>query len=96
LIAAAVIIKIFGRLVVFYVFGQSLLRALGSRNFSPIGAVLMGLLVVTLVGFVPVVGFFFGIVINMAGWGIAIRTKFGTTENMFQRPLPPAPATPAA
>ncbi len=61
------------------------------------GAVLAGILLVTLVGFLPVIGFFFAVVINMAGWGIAIRTKFGTTANMFQRMPPPAPpAAPAA
>jgi hypothetical protein len=96
LIAAAVIIKIFGRLVVFYFFGESLLRAFGSRNASAIGTVLMGLLVFSLIGFLPVIGFLFGLVMNMVGWGIAIRTKFGTTENMFQKKQPVLPVPPAA
>lgn len=92
LIAAGIIIKIFGRLVVFYFFGDSLLRAFGSRQASAIGAVLMGLLAVGLIGFLPVIGLLFGLLLNMLGWGIAIRTKFGTTENVFQkkRPVPPA------
>jgi hypothetical protein len=98
LIAAGVIIKIFGRLILLYFFGDSLLRALGSRNFSTVGAVLMGLLLVTLIGFLPIIGFFFNLVINMAGWGIVIRTKFGTTENIFQKkqPVAPTPSAPAA
>ena len=99
LIAAGVAIKIFGRLVVFYFFGESLLRAFGSKRIAAMGAVLAGLLVVTLIGFVPIFGFLFGLVINMVGWGIAIRTKFGTTDNAFQRKtngVPPAPAAPAA
>jgi hypothetical protein len=92
LIAAGLIIKVFGRLVLFYFFGESLLRAFGSRKISALGTVLMGLLVVTLIGFLPFFGFLFGLALNMAGWGIAIRTKFGTTENMFQKKqgVPPA------
>lgn len=99
LIAAGLVIKLFGRLVVFYFFGGSLLRAFGSSRITPMGAVLAGLGLVTLIGFVPIFGFLFGLVINMVGWGIAIRTKFGTTDNMFRgkaNVVPPAPATPAA
>jgi hypothetical protein len=96
LIAAAVIIKVFGRLVVFYFFGESLLRAFGSRNASAIGIVLMGLLVFSLINFLPIFGFLFGLVMNMVGWGIAIRTKFGTTANMFQKKQPVLPVPPAA
>jgi hypothetical protein len=98
LVSAALIIKAFGRLVLLVFIGESLLHAFGSRKMSAIGAVLAGLLVVTLIGFLPVLGFLFGFVINMAGWGIIIRTKFGTTENMFlKKPgVTPAPAAPAA
>ena len=96
LVAAAVIIKVFGRLVVFYFFGESLLRAFGSRNASAIGIVLMGLLVFSLISFLPIFGFLFGLVMNIVGWGIAIRTKFGTTENMFQKKQAVTPAAPAA
>jgi len=94
LVTAALVIKVFGRIIVFAFLGESLLRAFGSKSFSTMGAVLTGLLLVTLVGFLPVIGFLFGVVINMAGWGIVIRTKFGTTANMFQRVPPPAPPAP--
>ena len=40
-------------------------------------------------GFVPVLGFFFGFVMNAVGWGVAIRTKFGSRENWFVK-TPPA------
>jgi hypothetical protein len=85
LAAAGFIIKVFGRLVVFYFLGDSLLRALGSRKISALGAVLAGLALFSFIGFVPVVGFLFGLVMNAVGWGIAIRTKFGTRENWFQK-----------
>jgi len=100
LVAAALILHFFGRLVVFYFFGESLLHAFGSQRVTAMGAVLAGLGVVTLIGFVPLFGLLFVLVINMVGWGIAIRTKFGTTENMFDRkpvaPAPPAPPAPTA
>ncbi|HUT07592.1 MAG TPA: hypothetical protein VMY15_01985 [Candidatus Latescibacteria bacterium] len=85
LVAAAFIIKVFGRLVVFYFLGDSLLRALGSRKISALGAVLAGLFLFSFIGFIPVLGFLFGLVMNAVGWGIVLRTKFGTRENWFQK-----------
>jgi hypothetical protein len=85
LVAAGFIIKVFGRIVVFYVLGDSLLRALGSRKISALGAVLVGLALFSFIGFIPVVGFLFGLAMNAVGWGIALRTKFGTRENWFQK-----------
>lgn len=96
LIAAAFMIKLFGRLVLFYFFGDSIRRAFGSRSVTAIGAVLLGLLVISLIDFLPLIGLLFSIVLNIVGWGIAIRTKFGTTENVFlKKPVAP-PATPPA
>ena len=83
--AAGFIIKVFGRLVVFYFLGDSLLSALGSRKISALGAILAGLALFSFIGFIPVVGFLFGLVMNAVGWGIALRTKFGTRENWFQK-----------
>lgn len=83
LAVAGFIIKVFGRLAVFFLLGESALRALGSRSVSAMGAVLMGLLVFSLASFVPVLGFLFTLVMNAVGWGIAIRTKFGSRENWF-------------
>jgi len=91
LAVAGLVVKVFGRLAVFYLLGESALRAFRSRNASAMGAVLMGLLVFSLAGFVPVLGFLFTLVLNAVGWGIAIRTKFGTRENWFVKsPAPPA------
>jgi len=96
LVAAGIIIKIFGRLAVFYFFGDSLLRAFGSKKVSAIGAVLAGLLAIGLIGFIPIIGFLFSIPLNIMIWGVAIRTKFGTTENMFQKKQAVMQAPPAA
>ncbi|MBN2265893.1 MAG: hypothetical protein JW775_08780 [Candidatus Aminicenantes bacterium] len=85
LAAAGFVVKIFGRLAVFYLLGETALRAFRTRNITVMGAVLMGLLVFSLAGFVPVLGFLFTFVLNAVGWGVAIRTKFGTRENWFMK-----------
>lgn len=79
------IIKVFGRLAVFYFLGESALRAFRSARVSAMGAVLMGLLVFSLAGFVPVLGFLFTFAMNAVGWGVTLRTKFGTRENWFEK-----------
>jgi hypothetical protein len=87
------VIWVFGRLAVFYFFGDSLLRALRSRSSSAIGAVLVGLVIVSLIAFLPLFGFLVTALLNIIGWGVVVRTKFGTTENWFQRKpaaVPPA------
>ena len=85
LIVAGLFITVFGRLAVFCFLGDSALRALGSKRVSVMGAVLFGLLVFSFVGFIPIFGFFFSFVMNAVGWGIALRTKFGTRENWFHK-----------
>ena len=87
---AGLIVKLFGRVVLFYVLGESLLKAFGAKNISAIGASLAGLLVVSLVGFLPFVGFLFTLVLSILGWGAVIRTKFGTTDHWLGR-KPPSP-----
>ncbi|MCJ7587676.1 MAG: hypothetical protein MUQ00_07235 [Candidatus Aminicenantes bacterium] len=83
LFLAGIIIKIFGRVVLLFLIGESLLRSLGSRKPSTLGAVTIGLLAVGLAGFIPVLGFLFSFVLNILGWGVVLRTKFGTKENWF-------------
>jgi hypothetical protein len=85
---AGFIIKVFGRLAVFYFLGASVLGGYRSRTVSAMGAVLMGLLLFSLAGFVPILGFLFTLVMNAVGWGIAIRTKFGSRENWFVKTPP--------
>jgi hypothetical protein len=94
------VIKVFGRVVIFFLIGESLLRALHKQTITPLGAALLGALVVGMVGFVPLLGFLFTCFLGIVGWGAAIRTKFGTKENWFARgarPIQPAaPKPPAA
>jgi hypothetical protein len=90
LTVAGFIIKVFGRLAVFYFLGAAVLGGHKGRSLSAMGAVLMGLLLFSLAGFVPVLGFLFTLVLNAVGWGIAIRTKFGSRENWFVKSPPAA------
>ncbi len=83
LIAAGIILKTFGRLTIFTFVGDSALRAVGARRITPMGAVLAGFFVVSLISFVPILGFLAISFLNVVGWGAAIRTKFGTVENWF-------------
>lgn len=85
LIWAGIAIKLFGRVVLFFLFGESLLKAFGAKNVSTIGASLTGLVLVSLIDFIPFVGFLLSAVLNIIGWGVVIRTKFGTTENWFRK-----------
>jgi cytoskeletal protein CcmA (bactofilin family) len=85
LIAAGLAVKIFGRLVVFYFLGESFFRAVGAKKISVAAASLAGLVFVTLGGIIPVIGFLLSFVLSVIGWGIVLRTKFGTTENWFHR-----------
>ncbi len=85
LIAGAFIVLLFGRLAVFHFLGRASLTALGSKRAGAMGTILCGLLVFSLAGFVPILGFFFGLIMNAVGWGVAIRTKFGSMENWFRK-----------
>ena len=94
LITAGFVTWIFSRLVLFYFFGDSLLRAFGSSRSSAFGAVLLGLVIVGLISLVPLIGLLAIFFLNILGWGAVIRTRFGT-RSRWPRSAPPAPTTPA-
>jgi sorbitol-specific phosphotransferase system component IIBC len=78
-------IQIFGRVILFYFLGEILSKAFGKSRISPLAAVTLGLILVTLIRFIPVIGFLFSFCLSIIGWGVVIKTKFGTTENWFKR-----------
>ncbi|MFQ6070762.1 MAG: hypothetical protein ACE5LC_09620 [Candidatus Aminicenantales bacterium] len=78
-------IQIFGRVVCFYFLGESLLKAFGRSRILPLVTVIVGLVLLTIARFIPVVGFLLSLGLSVIGWGVIIRTKFGTTENWFAR-----------
>lgn len=87
LLLIGVLFKIFGRVILFHFFGESLSKALGGKNPSPMSSVVIGFLVVSFLGLIPIVGALFNFVLSILGWGVIIRTKFGNVPNWF-RPSP--------
>jgi len=85
LILVAGAIKIFSRVVFFYFFGETLTKAFGTKKPSILLAVIVGFLFVSLIGFIPIFGALFAFILSIIGWGVVIRTKFGTTENWFRK-----------
>jgi hypothetical protein len=85
LVIIGFIIKLFGRVVLFYFFGESILHAFNKSKVSPFAGVLLGFILVSLVSFVPILGALITFCLSIIGWGVVIRTKFGTTENWFRK-----------
>lgn len=85
LIAVGVVIKIFGRVVIFYFLGDWIFKAFGGKQASGLLAVLLGLLLFGLIGFIPIIGSLFSFALSIVGWGVVIRTKFGSVENWLKR-----------
>jgi hypothetical protein len=85
LIAIAAVIKIFGEVVLFYFFGEAVGRAISKKTPAPLAAVIIGLIVVSFIKIIPILGFLFSFFLGFIAWGAVIRTKFGTTENWFKR-----------
>jgi hypothetical protein len=81
LLALGLIIKIFGNVVIFYFFGESVARAFRRQAPAPMAAVILGLIVVTLIKLVPLLGLFVSLGLTVIAWGVAVRTKFGTVES---------------
>jgi hypothetical protein len=79
---AGLIIKVFGKVTMFYFLGESLSRGFNSQKISVLGASMLGLLFVSVIGFIPILGFLFSLALSILGWGVAIRTKLGTKEKM--------------
>ncbi len=84
-IAVGLIIKIFGQITLFHFFGESLGRAFSSRTVAPWVAVLLGLLIVSLITLIPLLGLLISFFLTLLSWGVVIRTKFGTTDNWFRK-----------
>lgn len=82
---AGLVVKIFGRVVLFYFFGESLAKAFNRPSVSALGGTLLGWLLVSFLTFIPFVGFLFSFCLSIIGWGVVIRTKFGTKENAFRK-----------
>ena len=86
LMMGGIVFKIFGGTAFSYFFGESFLRALGVKKMPPIiWTAAIGLVVVAFLGLIPVAGPLFSLVVSLVGWGVALRTRFGTLDNWFSR-----------
>jgi cytoskeletal protein CcmA (bactofilin family) len=85
LVGVGVVIKIFGTVVLFYFFGESIGKAFGNKSVAPLAAVILGLILISLIKFIPILGFLFSFCLSIIAWGVVIRTKFGTTESWLRR-----------
>ena len=83
--AIGLAVKIFGQVALFYFFGEGLGKSFGHRSPAPAVAVVIGLVVVSFIKFIPILGFLFSFCLSVIGWGVTIRTKFGTKENWLKR-----------
>lgn len=87
LIIIGIVIKLFGRVVLFYFLGDSLIRAFGKGKASVFGGMILGFILVSLISFIPIFGGLFTFCLSIIGWGVVVRTKFGTTDNWFKKKI---------
>jgi hypothetical protein len=85
LIIIGVIIKLFGQVILFFFFGESLYKAFSRKQASPLLAVTLGFILITIIGLIPLFGVLFSLILSIIGWGVVIRTRFGTSPNWFSR-----------
>lgn len=82
-LAAAVI---FGWIAIGYLAGERILEALKVKDFAPLVAVMVGVILLELLRHVPCLGFVIGVLLGTAALGAVVLTRFGT------RPYPFTPA----
>lgn len=85
LVIFGLVFKLFGRVILFHLFGQSISRALGSKNPTTVASVVVGFIIVSFIGLIPILGALFNFGLSIIGWGVIIRTKFGNVENWFRK-----------
>ncbi|MDI6845985.1 MAG: hypothetical protein QME28_07600 [Candidatus Saccharicenans sp.] len=84
LLMVGLVLKIFGVTAFSLFFGESFLKALGVKKMPHIvWTAVIGLVLTTFFSLVPMLGFIFPLVVNLTGWGVAIKTRFGTLDNWF-------------
>jgi len=83
--AIGLAVKIFGQVAIFHFFGASLGKSFGHGGPTTLAAILIGLVVVSFLKFIPILGFFFSFCLSLMGWGVTIRTRFGTRENWLKK-----------
>ena len=93
-----VVAWMFGWIALGRLTGQKVLEAIKLREILPIVAVVVGVVVLTIVSYVPVVGWLIGLFLGLLGIGAVVLTRFGTRPYPTLTPAPAAlaPAAPSA
>lgn len=91
--ALGMAVKIFGGVALFYFFGEIAGNSFGRRSLTPAAAVVIGLVVVSFFKFIPILGFLFSFCLSVIGWGVTMRTRFGTRENWLKRAVSGPPVS---
>ncbi len=87
LVFALVIGWLFGLIALGQLVGERLLQAFKAKEILPVVAVIVGVLVLTLLGAVPFIGWIITLAVALLGIGAVVLTRFGT------RPYPMTPAS---
>lgn len=81
----ALIAWIFGWISLGYLAGERILSALRTQNILPVVAVVLGVIVLSLISQIPLIGWLIGLIVGLFGIGAVVLTRFGT------RPYPVPP-----
>jgi hypothetical protein len=97
---ALVVAWLFGWIALGRFAGEKILDAVKARESwrTPIIAVVVGILVLAIVGFVPIVGWLVGLFIGLLGLGAVVLTRFGTRgyPTLTSAAVAVVPGTPSA
>ncbi len=86
-------LKLWGSVAVFHAAGNWITRRLGQRfgrRWSPLNALVVGLLVLGLAKFVPVAGVWIWTVVTLLGVGTALETRLGRSNGWVETRVPGA------
>ena len=98
LLLALFVAWLFGWIALGRLTGEKLMEAFKAREILPVVAVVVGVLVLAIVGFVPIIGWIVGLFIGLLGLGAVVLTRFGTRDYPTLTPTPAAavPSIPAS
>ena len=88
---AMLVAGVFGWIAVGLLVGQELLRAFKVKGITPMIAVVVGILLISLLGAIPCIGTIAAIIAGCLGLGAVVLTRFGTQTYPLPAPVPPAP-----
>jgi len=94
LFVATLAAGLFGWIAVGLLVGQRLLEAFKVKGITPMIAVVVGILLISLLGAIPCLGVLVVIVAGCVGLGAVVLTRFGTQTYPLPTPVPPVPPAP--